>query len=221
MAPRTLSDIEDTVDSSFGWRRIEMGALVAAMEAADKRSHDSPLARALARSCTAMIYAHWEGFVKESCQCYVDFVVRRRLRFQELNDGFLKSALSALMKRSASGDEVGTTALLDVVRRPQEARATIPKNSIVDTKANLRYMTLCEILGATGLPMSYFETKANLIDRSLCDSRNSIAHGRDLFPHVSDVQILHSEVLEMMDRLRTSILDAARDQLYRLAPTSM
>ncbi|MGB2570302.1 MAE_28990/MAE_18760 family HEPN-like nuclease [Micromonospora citrea] len=207
--------MQDTLDASFGWRRIEMKTLVDAMESASKKSRESPLARALARSCVAIIYAHWEGFVKESCQCYVDYVAKRRLRFQDLNDGLLKTALMALMRRSNTGDDAGAEALLDVVRRPQEARAHLPKNSMVDTKSNLRYVTLCEILGSAGLPLAYFETKSKLIDRSLCDSRNSIAHGREMFPTADEIVSLHSEVVEMMDHLRALILDASRDQSYR------
>jgi hypothetical protein len=196
-----------------------MHALTAQLNTAHRESPDSPLSRALARSCAAIIYAHWEGFTKEACQAYVDFVVKRRLKLSHLNDGLLKTSLMGLAKRLMAGDELGIEALLDAVRRPDEARARFPKNTMVDTKSNLRYAVFCEIFAAVGFEIQEFATKANFIDRSLCDVRNTVAHGRELFPDPADIRILHSEVMQMMESVRDTILAAVRDQGYRVSST--
>jgi hypothetical protein len=205
------------LDEALAWRRIEMRALIGALMSAEAGSADSPLSRALARSCAALIYAHWEGFIKESCQCYVDFVAVRRLKFGELNDGLLRTALLGMAKRLISGDEAGTAALLDAVRRPQEARAKIPKNTMVDTKSNLRFNVLCEILESAGFSADAFSMKSHFIDKSLCDVRNSVAHGRGLFPKVEDVETMHSEVIGMMELVRDMIMASVRENSYRNA----
>jgi MAE_28990/MAE_18760-like HEPN len=76
MAINTIDDLQDRLDSAISWRRVELSALKSAVEQAENRSPGSPLSRALARSGVAMLYAHWEGFVKEACQAYVDYVAK-------------------------------------------------------------------------------------------------------------------------------------------------
>src|SRR5437867_1425336 len=106
MALNTVEDIEDALDNSLGWRRIELQALKGAIVDAERRSPNAPLARALGRSGVAIVYAHWEGFVKDACQFYVEYVAKRRLLCSELNDGFLRTVLLGLSKRTMAGDEV-------------------------------------------------------------------------------------------------------------------
>lgn len=216
MAPRTISDVQDTLDNALGWRRLEMHALISALGSAERQSSNSPLSRGLSRSCAALIYAHWEGFIKESCQCYVDFVAKRRLKYGELNDGLLHTALLGLARRISVGDEAGKIALIDVVRRPQDARAQIPKHSMVDTKSNLRYIVLCEILRSMGFSTEAFDIKSKFIDKSLCDVRNTVAHGREHFPDPSEIATMHSEVIEMMELVRDMIMEAVSAQTYRI-----
>jgi hypothetical protein len=52
-----------------------------------------------------------------------------------------------------------------------------------------------------------FATEDKLIDKSLCDSRNSIAHDRDHYPEPGTFDALHLEVMEMMEDLRDIIID--------------
>jgi RiboL-PSP-HEPN len=215
MTARTIEEVQDTIDQAFGWRRIELHALVSAMNAAERKAAGSPLSRALARSCVALLYAHWEGFIKEACQCYVDFLARRRLKYVELSDGLLRTALRGLARRLAAGDEAGASALLAAVREPKTARWQMHKASMVDTKSNLRYGVLCEILTTIGMSTDRFDVKRNFIDKALCDVRNGIAHGRDLFPDPQDIKTIHSEVIEMMEVVKDMIMAAVRGGEYR------
>lgn len=215
MASRTIGEVEDALDDALSWRRVELQALGAAIAEAERSSPGSPLARALARSGVAMLYAHWEGFVKESCQCYVDFVARRRLRLDELNEDLVRTVLQSLSRRAAGGDESSIAALVEAVTRPTVARARFQKGGIVDTKSNLRYAVLAEIMTAIGFPVSSFATRDKLIDRTLCDGRNGIAHGRSMYPAPGSFAVLHAEVMEMMEEIRDLILAAVRQGSYR------
>ncbi|MBG0820096.1 hypothetical protein HS048_05005 [Planomonospora sp. ID91781] len=215
VALNTPNDIEDALDNSLSWRRIELQALKAEILSAERKSPNSPLSRALSRSGVTMLYAHWEGFVKDACQSYVDFVAKRRLKFAELNDGLLSTVLIGLGRRALSGDEAGLREILNAIRKPEISRALIPKKTIVDTKSNLRFSVLSEILDGIGFPVDDFVTKNQLIDKTLCDGRNSVAHGRDYFPDPGSFEELHAEVLEMMERLRDIIMSNVRTQGYR------
>lgn len=214
MAINTHSDVEDRIDAALVWRRIEMLALRNEVERAAALSSASPLARALARAGVAMLYAHWEGFFKEACQAYLDFVAKRKPKVVDLNDGLLLSVLDALHKRMSSGDDVGAAAMLEAVRTPT-VRARIPRQ-IINTKSNLRHEVAADILFSIGLEKSLFMTRSVLINKSLCDARNTIAHGRELFPSAEEIVVLHAEILQMMEDLRDVILGAARTGGYRV-----
>lgn len=215
MPIRTADDLADRLDEGLAWRRIELQALKAAISDAEKQSAGSPLSRALARSGLALLYAHWEGYVKESCTAYVEFVAKRRLRCDELSDGLLRTVLESLGKRITTGDEDALLTLLDAVRKPDNARARIPKIAMVDTKSNLRFHVLADILIKIGFSAEPFSTKDKLIDVSLCDRRNSIAHGREDFPVPGDFTELLTEVISMMEQIRDIIMSGARLKAYR------
>ncbi|MFD8890351.1 MAE_28990/MAE_18760 family HEPN-like nuclease [Streptomyces sp. NPDC059566] len=215
MAVRTVGELQDRLDNALAWRRIELHALKSEIRTAYARSSHAPLTRALARSGIALLYAHWEGYVKEACQAYVDYVAKRRLKVNELNDGLLKVVLDQLNRRSASGDEAAMLSIMEAVRLPDVARAKIPRDSIVDTKSNLRSIVLSDILGCIGFDPDVFATKSNLIDKTLCDGRNAIAHGRDYYPNPEEFESLHDEVMEMLTEIRGTIMAHARDKKYR------
>lgn len=215
MAVRTIEELEDRLDSALSWRRIELQTLKSQIRSSYRNSAHSPLTRALARSGIALLYAHWEGYVKESCQAYVDYIAKRRLKVGELNDGLLKVVLDQLNRRSASGDESAMISLMEAVRAPGNSRARIPRDTIVDTKSNLRSTVLSEILQCIGFDPTTFLTKNNLIDRTLCDGRNAIAHGRDYYPNPDEFDTLHDEVMLMLTQIRSTIMLHAQEQKYR------
>jgi hypothetical protein len=217
MPVRTIDELGDRLDEGIAWRRIELQAFKSAISSAESRSSGSPLSRGLSRGGVALLYAHWEGYVKDSCTAYVDYIALRRLKCSELNDGLLRTVLESLGKRVASGDEDARKALFEAVRRPETSRARIPKSSMIDTKSNLRYQVLADILIAVGLSVEDFVTKDKFIDVTLCDSRNSIAHGRDFFPPPTDFPDLMDEVVGLMENVRDLILAAARLSSYRRA----
>jgi hypothetical protein len=171
MTVRTLSELQDALDANLAWRRTEMMALAGEISRSESLSPGSPLARALARSGVALLYAHWEGFTKEACQHYVDYVVKRRLKVSELSDGLALQAMVDLVRRLSAGDLQAREHLLDTIRRPDAARARIPRKTAVDAKSNLRFNVLVEILTLVGVDEEQLATKRHLIDTSLCDAR--------------------------------------------------
>ncbi|MFI6308077.1 MAE_28990/MAE_18760 family HEPN-like nuclease [Amycolatopsis thailandensis] len=215
MPPKTLAALEDLLDEGLGWRRAELIALEAEIEKCEKASPDGPLTRALVRGGIALLYAHWEGYTKEACEGYLDYVAIRRLRYNELCDGFVLTALLAMFRKAETGDDVAREALLEAVRRPEDARARMPRRSVVNTKSNLRYEVLVEICEAVGLPYDQFITRRQLIDRSLCDARNDIAHGRLVHSDADTFKGLRKSVVEMLESIRALIVRYARESLYR------
>jgi hypothetical protein len=215
MAASTLEELIDDLNANLQWRRIELQALRSEIESIDPHAEDTPRGRALLRSGVALLYAHWEGFTKEACQQYLDFVARRRLKLGELSDAFVMLALERLAGRLAVGDGDGSAAFLEIARHGPMYRPHLPRRDVVLTQGNLRFRTLASIFSALGMPLGEFDTKSKLIDRRLCDARNDIAHGRALFPRREDFLSLHLEVLSLMETVRETVCDEAGGARYR------
>lgn len=220
MSVRTINELEDAIDATLSWRRVELSALKKLVEEHESRSGNLPASRSLRRAGVAMLYAHWEGYTKECFQAYVEFLARRRLKLAELNDGLLQVALLHALRRAESGDEAAKSGLVEAIRSSGDVRFQLPKVQMVNTQSNLRSNVLMRMLRDFGLTSATLELREHLIDRRLCDIRNSVAHGRETCPAVGEFADLHFEVLEMMEHLRDLIIGAARSGTYNFSPPS-
>jgi hypothetical protein len=213
----TTVALGDKLDDGLGWRKTELASIKAAIQAIPATEISLPTGRALLRSGAALLYAHWEGYTKDCCQSYLDYVAGRRLKLGELNDAFVMLGARGAATASQSGDPSAVVRLLELVRRGSELRPKINRHNVVNTRSNLRHGVLCEIFDTLGLPVDHFELKVALIDRSLCDMRNEISHGRHSCPTPVDYLALHDEVIQWMTAVRDIVLDAAANKRY-LAP---
>ena len=214
MAASTLEELGDDLDAGIAWRRAELQALRTQTKGLRVRDQRTPANRAALRASVVLLYAHWEGFVKQACQGYLDFIATRRLRFDQLSPALVQTAIRPVAGRAAS-DEEAVNQLAEWVAGNGTARARIPRRGVVETRSNLRHDVLLVILQSLGLPDDQFSTAAQLIDRELCDSRNAIAHGMDSFPDSESVEHLFERVLHLMETIRELILSNAGTQAYR------
>lgn len=213
MVATNPEELGDDLDANLQWRRTELLAMKRDIENLKASDEWTPRGRALRRAGHALLYAHWEGYTKVACQAYLDYVAKRRLTFADLNDAFVSTSLARL---AAGADKPSSMErLLKIAREGPAYRPQLPRDGIVNTRSNLRYEVLEEICVALGLPISVFETKSKLINLTLCDVRNEIAHGQDSCPSRDDFLSLHDEIISMIDSLRELILKAAASGSYR------
>lgn len=217
MAIRTAEEFEDALASEMAWRRMELQALKSAVVSLPATELDRPHARMVMRAGVALAYAHWEGFAKQACQFYLDYVAIRRLKYKELRPELIATALRPIFEKSVREQSEllnfasGALAL-------GESRARIPRTGVVDSGSNLRFDRLLQILDSLGVPPAPFETRENLINVRLCDARNQIAHGEFLVPTRDSVLELIGLVLEMLVDLRNSLENLVRTSGYRAQP---
>lgn len=216
MALRTAEDFEDAMASEMGWRRTELQALRSAINGLPAADLDRPHGRMLLRAGVALTYSHWEGFAKQACQHYLDYVAIRRLKYKELRPELVATALRPVLERSVRDQDEMFAFAADVLN-VGESRARMPRTGVVDTGSNLRFDRLIQILESLGVSTSPFETRENLINVRLCDSRNKVAHGEFLVPKRDAVLELISLVLQMLQDLRNSLENLVSTQGYRAA----
>ncbi|RYF60728.1 MAG: hypothetical protein EOO27_04715, partial [Comamonadaceae bacterium] len=74
----TLSQLQDALDNELGWRKKEISAFRVAS------SINGREASFYIRAGVALLYAHWEGFIKNSSEHYLNFVQHQGHNYREL-----------------------------------------------------------------------------------------------------------------------------------------
>jgi hypothetical protein len=207
----TPSQFLDQLDDEFAWRRKELTTL-----RSDVRSGPPTARSARLRGAVAMLYAHWEGFVKASSDAYVEFVARRRLRHTELSDGFLSLALRSRLKSFAAVNDIEShVAFVRFLLTDLPSRARIPKLGVIRTGSNLNSRRLKAIVRTLGLDYTPFELKENLLDAELLGRRNQIAHGKAICPSGADFELLYQQMTSLLREFKDQLAHAVVSRSYR------
>lgn len=208
---RTLSDLQDALDSDHAWRLKEIMNLRLAVRG------DGGIGRAtLVRAGVALLYAHWEGFIKCASLTYLEFVGNQRLKYEELSDCFVvfgaKRHLASLTESKSSAVNI---AAVRFFLSSMDERANLNMTSAVNTESNLSSTVFENIATSVGVDCSAYESKFNLIDESLLKRRNHIAHGEYLDINSDDFIVLADAVTVLMRTYLNDVSNAASTGQYR------
>lgn len=204
MKIRSAENLTDYLDDDLAWRRKEIIELRAMAKSTKVKKVDVHV-----RAGVAMLYAHWEGFIKNAANAYVGFVSARGMKTRELQDSFI--ALSIKNKLTLMGDSgkssVAVSAisyLMSLLDKP----ALLPPTGIT-TEGNLKAEVFVNIAGWLGIDVARYSARFNLIDETLLASRNKIAHGEYLSISPDRFETLADEILELMVWFKTDLENAA------------
>lgn len=207
-----VTGLQVMIDEDFTWRKREISDLLGIAQTGTVNER-----RTARRASIPIMYAHWEGFTKNSFLRYFEFVAFRRKKFSDLTANFLYLASKA---------EIGT-----IIKSPQylaiekfeavfvrEAKANKdPMRKHVNTRDNLRWAVLKELFTISGITMPNIDY-GNLIDIELCDKRNAIAHGESADPSLEQITKLRKELLDLMNTVKNCIITAAANEEYLKKP---
>jgi hypothetical protein len=211
MKHRPAPDFLDFLDGEFAWRRKELTSMWSDVKAAGPEYRSARL-----RAAVAMLYAHWEGFVKAASEAYVSYVAARRLKHSDLSEGFLALALrTRLRELSDTRDVTAHIAFVQFLGSELHSPARIPNLGVIKTGSNLTSKRLKSIVLTLGLDYSPFELKENLIDKQLLDLRNTIAHGKWICPKDKDFEILYQETTALLRNFKDQLANAVALNAFR------
>lgn len=207
---RTLAQLQNALDEDFSWRLKE----IADLKSAVKRSRDLS-ERTLMRAGLALLYAHWEGFVRAASTHYLNFVSNQGKTCHELRACFavlgVKRHLEELIQVRKSRISV---AALEFIRASMNTRAKLQISGVIDTRSNLKADVFENIAHSIGIATASYESRFNLMDESLLARRNRIAHGEYLDIDVEGWRKLSDEVLLLMRQFKTDIENAASTNAF-------
>ena len=210
MKARTDVEVLTLLDEEFAWRRKELSAIWSDVSTGAPKAQPARL-----RAGTALLYAHWEGFIKAASEGYLEFVARRRLQCRQLCPGLLALALRTRLADFANTEDASAhIAFVEFVLGDLDSHARLPKLSVIKTGNNLNSQRLKTIVLTLGLDYTPFELKENLIDKQLLDWRNKIAHGKSLFPSESDFKVLYDEMSLLLRNFKDQLANAVVLKTY-------
>lgn len=213
MQIRTKEEFIDCVARERAWRVKELAALKNMLELSDLQHSRR---EALNKSSVALLYAHWEGFVKKAGGYFLEYVAMQRLKLNELQPCFISLILkSRIDEASASKKYSVFGAIAEKLINEHDTKVAVPYKNIIDTQSNLSSGVLREILLCLGLDYSFFESKQKWIDAKLVNRRNHVAHGNDLGIDTNDVLAMFAEVISLIDLFRTLIENSAVTAGYK------
>jgi hypothetical protein len=215
MMARTQTEFQESLDADFAWRRKELSAIRASLGSVTEVERGSPLLRA----GTALLYAHWEGFIKFASDAYVEYVGHRRLQYNDLDNGFLALALRKKLEAFASSENASNhIEFIEFLMGDLRSHAKLPKLGVIKVGNNLNSARLKVIFRTIGLDYSTFELKENLIDNQLLGWRNEIAHGQRFCPKLDEFETLYQETTGMLRNFKDQVSNAISMQAYRRKP---
>ena len=214
---RSLYQLTQFLDRQLSWRKRELTALKFSAEHAGENLRNTIL-----RASLCLLYAHWEGFIKDAATGYVCFVAQQGLKFRDVAPNLVALGLRTEIQ-NAGRSNLATfhTDLTQKIMGPQEDDFVPAWDRAIDTQSNLNSKVLREILCVVGVRSDEYLSKGPVIDERLVKNRNSIAHGQGVSINQQDYNDLHDLVVHMLDLFRNDLETAAETCNYRRNPTTL
>lgn len=215
-AIRSISQLDARLTEGLKWRSHEMQQWKQVVDRC--REHERP---GLLRDGTALIYAHWEGYVKESAQAYLEYVSKKGLRIGQLRSEIAAISLRTVLGRGEqSKNSAAHTEVVEKLRNADSLPAELSYNSAtIRTRSNLSFEVFADIMHSIGCDASRHEIYRMTIDNRLLKRRNDIAHGQEEYVSLADWIDIRDRVLVILRDVRAQISNSAANREYlRPAP---
>lgn len=204
---RTVDNLSDKLSRELSWRKKELSDLKYYM---DRSSSGPTRRRTLSRCGVAMLYAHWEGFVKQAGRAFLEFVAMQRLLNRQLHPNLLTLSMRhqvRFLPETRKSSEFAK--FTEFFSSRMEDCSAIPYKTAINTESNLSSNVFREIIWSLGVDYSPYKTREKFIDSSLLGRRNRIAHGEVIDIGLDDYDKMRDIVIQMMSLLKNQLENSA------------
>jgi len=210
MKIRSTEELQAKLDQDFAWRRKELTTIFTNVKSSKLTQRNTNI-----RIGVVILYAHWEGFIKNAAEYYLIYVSYKKLKFDQLSNNMIALSLKTkLIQFEQTNKNTVHTQLIDFLLGNLKIRANIPTENVIKTQSNLNSNILKEILSILGIEYSQYELKEKYIDAQLLNIRNSVAHGQDPDINEEDFYELYREITTLMNSIKTDISNNAALSKY-------
>lgn len=173
MKIRTEEEFQDALDRETSWRKKELSAIKSNIASARKSAKNTAL-----RAGITLLYAHWEGLIKNVASYYLSYVSFQKCKYKELKTNFIAIAIKEELKQFDTSNKSSLhNKIVNDIRDMGDKKASIPYENVIKTNSNLKSDIFVEIMETIGLEYAQYEASFVLLDETLLRMRNEIAHG--------------------------------------------
>jgi hypothetical protein len=206
-----MTPFQQQIEQDLAWREAEMASLKMLLASAPTGSDRQ---RALLRACSAMLYAHYEGFCKFCWILMLDTIATEAHVRNDLVEALAKRSMISVFRnfRGDTSDAAIWQFAGSEFQRELGQVAVFPDE--IDTESNLWPSVSQKINDSIGLQYPLLNAhEAEL--RQLVGRRNKIAHGEKL--EIADIpqfqQFEHAAVL-VMHELALGVAECLENKTY-------
>lgn len=213
MRVKTLLELSAALDDMTRWRNHELVNLRSFFISGGKSAN----LVALKKSALLLIYAHWEGAVKDMSGAYLSHIEQQKILRAKLKPAILALAsLKAIRQASFSNKILPYEQVVDYIVNSGSHTYKLPNIKLIDTESNLSTTVLKNILMSVGLhgDVGHFEDKERFIDVALLATRNDIAHNGASSREEMPVDQIIDGVLHLILTFRNAVENGAATKLY-------
>lgn len=163
-----LQKLEDEISEDLAWRKIELQNFFKEITFPVEGAFESEQVKhAVHKSLILLLYSQWEGFIKRSAKCYLNFIVQSKVPLKNLTDNFhalaLKGNLNSIINsiQSSTKKSISLNVYTDVItdysdKIDKEFYLSINMNaekdsSLIDTESNLNTQIYKKIFQCLGM----------------------------------------------------------------------
>ena len=168
------------------------------------------------RMAIPLLYAMWEGYVREVCQLYLECIEKSGIRIRELRADLVAHLWTGTLKPLVGGvnfEKKRAVALLALTCMDSPVKFT-DGDRIIDTKSNLSFNVLADIADHLCLDITGLIPYKKHLD-ALVHIRNNIAHGSR--PQSLDIDFFEEQaafLLKLMEGFEKSLIEALESQRF-------
>jgi hypothetical protein len=210
------TQVDHYLDRQFAWRIQEIDTIKKLC-----RSRRDIREQTVIRAGVALLYAHWEGFVKTSARGLLNYVLSQRKTYVELRHCYVAHGLRGKLNTvTNSGSHIARTEAVKFIRENLNSRARFSWSDVINTKANLSSKVFANIAEAIGLDKTKYELRYTFIDIELLKRRNQIAHGERAGTELEPDQFcaLADEVIQLLRLVKADVQNIATLGSYLAHP---
>lgn len=129
----TFDNLCNLIDGDYAWRRKELQIIKEQIP-----NNPGPKQNAALRFSVPILYAHWEGFVKKSCELYLEFVANKYLKHSELKPQFIALSLTKKLGNLEIKNLEEKTRTIKFLIDEIEKNSNILTKNVIQTRSNLK-----------------------------------------------------------------------------------
>lgn len=223
----TIDEFQDYLENDLAWRKLEISQLFMILNTVETKG-------IIGKSMILLLYAHWEGFIKNSSKCYLKYVSDKNIRIRELTSNFEAIMLKKFARECIDNDSKNLEkefALINKQKKLQSATFNVHVDlenpfdkDLIDTYNNLSSKVLSSIIQVIGIKYNdAMKTRENYMNSNLVNNRNTIGHGSQIHnenspdespTNFSKIVELKEFVVAMLDYFSMVLMKYAENEYY-------